>query len=131
MKGFTESSVGEGQRRVLVVEDDSAVARMLRLALGRTGFDVVLADTGGEALRRLGSDDIDAVVLDLGLPDDRAGDVLEHLRDPGAPHHPVWVVITAQDRDDVTRRFGDLGSHFVSKPFDPWHLVERLLPNSS
>lgn len=113
------------QKRVLVVEDDPAVARMLRFSLRRAGFDVIAVTTGGEAVQQLAGDTIDAVVLDVGLPDGRAGDVLTQLRDPKAPARE-WVVVTAQDRDDVTRRFGSLEGHFMSKPFDPWALAERL-----
>ena len=114
------------QRRVLVVEDDAAVARMLRLSLRGAGYEVVLAGTGGEALRHIDSNHLDAVILDLGLPDNRAGEVLARLRSPRAVCRPSWVVVTAQDREDVTQRYGELGRHFIAKPFDPWELVERL-----
>jgi len=115
-----------GQPSVLVVEDDPSVARMLRISLRQAGFAVIHVTTGGEALVQLQHAQPDAVVLDLGLPDDRAGDVLAKLRGREDARHPAWLVVTAQDRDDVTKRYGQLGSHFISKPFDPWGLVEAL-----
>lgn len=112
--------------RVLVVEDDESVARMLQIALGAAGFDSMEARTGGEALGILRNVAVDAVILDLVLPDGLGGDVLEWLR--GAPAHtaPVHVVMSALEREEATKLFGKLGEDFFEKPFDPWDLVRRL-----
>ena len=112
--------------RVLLVEDDASVAKMLQFSLRGAGFLVETASTGGEALRILDASGADLVVLDLGLPDDRAGEVLDRLRTARGRSQTEWVVITAQDPDDVLRRYGMLGERFVSKPFDPWALVNLL-----
>ena len=103
---------------------------MLRFILRDAGFQVEAVGTGGAALDRLDRAPVDAVVLDLGLPDERGPAVLARLREleanDGSTAHPAWVVITAQDRADVTARFGPLGGRFLSKPFDPWDLVHLL-----
>jgi DNA-binding response OmpR family regulator len=116
--------------RVLVVEDDRGVTRMLGFALREAGFQVRLAGSGGEALSALEGDSVDAVVLDLGLPDYQGGQVLDWLRrrrDNGG-QGPAWVVMSALDRQEAARQFGPLGVHFLAKPFDPWELA-RLLNN--
>ena len=114
-----------GKRRVtLVVEDDHAVQRMLRLALAWGGFDVVEVDTGTKALACLEQGSIDVVVLDLGLPDSRASDVLAWLHAHG--ERPPWVVISAVDRAEARRIDSTIGTRFVAKPFDPWVLLERI-----
>ena len=114
-----------GKRRVtLVVEDDHAVQRMLRLALARGGFDVVEVDTGTKALACLEEGSIDVVVLDLGLPDSRASDVLAWLHAHG--ERPPWVVISAVDRAEARRIDSTIGTRVVAKPFDPWVLLERI-----
>ncbi len=112
--------------RVLVVEDDHSVSRMLRLSLNAAGFETTAVSTGGDALRPLDSDDVDAVVLDLGLPDNLGGEVVERLRGGLETSTPVWVVISALDAQEATSRYGQLGTHFISKPFDPWDLVGLL-----
>jgi DNA-binding response OmpR family regulator len=66
--------------KVLIVEDDSGVRHMLSLALRSAGYEAVEVDAGGRALKRLNKEDFAAVVLDLGLPDERAGAVLDYLR---------------------------------------------------
>ena len=109
---------------MLLVEDDPAVRRMLRLALDRSGFDVVEVDTGTRAVATLEQGGIDAVVLDLGLPDARAPDVLAWLH--AHDEKPPWLVISAVDRADAVRIDSAISGRFVAKPFDPWELVKRI-----
>lgn len=111
-----------------MIEDDVSVSRMLRLSLRSAGFDTTEVATGGEALHILEEQPPDAAVLDLQLPDGKGGAVLDWLRQlgEGTRNYPVWVVISALDRDEATRRYGPLGDHFLAKPFDPWDLVAML-----
>ena len=121
--------VAANRAKVLVVEDDQAVARMLRLCFRQAGFDVTAVSTGDDALHILRQEDPPhAAVLDLQLPDGQGGAVLDWLRRCGerTADRPVWVVMSALDRETATERFGPLGSHFFSKPFDPWELVAIL-----
>lgn len=118
----------EGERRVLLVEDDQGVRRMMRFSLRDAGFEITEVTTGAEALLFLKVERPEAVILDLGLPDDLGGAVLDRLRnaEDDSGNHPAWVVISAQDQNDVTRQYGPLGRHFLPKPFNPWELVTRL-----
>ena len=117
-----------GGPKVLLVEDDQSVSRMLRLSLRSAGFEVTAVSTGVDALRALDAEPVDAVVLDLGLPDRRGGAVLDRLKSEGRSEDesPAWVVISALDQGEATRQYGPLGRHFVAKPFDPWDLVNLL-----
>ncbi len=112
--------------RVLVVEDDQSVSRMLRLSLSSAGFEITEMSTGGDALRVLDSAEVDAVVLDLGLPDDLGGKLLGRLQGGAASPSPVWVAISALDPQEATSRYGPLEPHFMSKPFDPWDLARLI-----
>jgi len=112
--------------RVLVVEDDDAVGKVLRLSLRRGGFDTAEAESGGEALRIMERSTFEAVVLDLCLPDGLGGAVLQQLQGVLPGGHPVWVVMSALDEDEATRRFGPLQGPFLAKPFDPYELVDTL-----
>ena len=118
----------DSRSSVLVIEDNEAVARILRFCLRQAGFDASEAAAGGEALRILQQQPPDAVLLDLQLPDGQGGAVLDWLRrsNERTTDSPVWVVMSALDQETATQRFGPLGSHFVSKPFDPWELVAIL-----
>ena len=87
--------------RVLVVEDDDAVGKVLRLSLRRGGFDTAEAESGGEALRIMERSTFEAVVLDLCLPDGLGGAVLQQLQDVPPGGHPVWVAMSALDEDEA------------------------------
>lgn len=125
---MADSMIGAATPKVLVVEDDRGVTRMLGFALREAGFQVSLAGSGGAALSALEAGPVDAVVLDLGLPDGQGSDVLHWLRqrrgsDGGGP---VWVVMSALDRREAARRYGPVDGHFLAKPFDPWELARIL-----
>ena len=116
------------RQRILVIEDDESVMRMLRVSFRSVGFDTTEVTTGAEALRILKQQPPDAAVLDLQLPDGQGGAVLDRLRqlNERTRSSPVWIVISALDREEATRRYGSLGSRFLAKPFDPWDLVAML-----
>jgi DNA-binding response OmpR family regulator len=107
---------------VLVIEDDSAVQRTLRIAFRAAGFDVLAADNGEDALRKLRDESPDAVTVDLGLPDGNTADVLDWLR----RHDIPWLVISAIDEVDAAKQYGPFNGRFVPKPFDPWQVIARF-----
>jgi DNA-binding response OmpR family regulator len=113
-----------GHRKVLVIEDDDAIVRMLRLSLRNGGFETARAESGREALNAMNENAFDAVILDLCLPDGRGGDVLQRLQAGG--RRPPWIVMSALDEDEAVRRYGPLQGPFLPKPFDPWDLVRLL-----
>ncbi len=117
---------GANQGKVLIVEDDPAVTRILRVCLQNVGFETAHAETGGEALQKLDGTPFDAVLLDLGLPDGRGGDVLKKLQAEPTDGCPAWVIISALDEDEAARRYGPLKGVYVPKPFDPWELIRTL-----
>jgi DNA-binding response OmpR family regulator len=107
--------------RVLLVEDDDAIAEPLAAGLARYGFRVDRARTGAEALA---APPHDVVLLDLGLPDMDGIDVCRRLRDGSAV--PI-IVITARS-EEVDRVLGlELGADdYVVKPFGFRELVARI-----
>ena len=111
-------------KQLLIVEDDPTVRRVLTIAMRHAGFNVDAVDSGSEALARLERGGFAGVLLDMGLPDHRSGDVLDWLH--AHNEQPPWLVISAMDRSEVARMDGKIPSRFVSKPFDPWTLIERV-----
>jgi two-component system response regulator MprA len=111
--------------RLLVVDDDRALREVLRRALTITGYDVKLAETGGDALSDVSGWIPDAVVLDIGLPDIDGLDVCRLLRREGN-RVPV-LMLTA--RDAVSDRIDGLDAgadDYLVKPFDVDELRARL-----
>ena len=89
--------MAEKRRRILVVEDDIALATMYRSALRFAGFEVWIASDGVSALTRMDMDVPDLVVLDLHLPILRGEAILQEIA--AAPHlrHIPVVVVTGDD----------------------------------
>jgi two-component system response regulator RegX3 len=107
--------------RVLMVEDDDAIAEPLARGLEREGFEVARASTGNAALTASG---YHVVLLDLGLPDVDGFEVCRRLR--AASHVPI-IVVTARG-DEVDRVVGlELGADdYIVKPFGFRELVARI-----
>lgn len=110
--------------RVLIVEDDPAIVRLLDAILRRGGHDVVSTGTTRTAQAMLAGNDIDAVLLDLGLPDRDGLELIAAIR----PSSTVPIIaLTA--RHDVADKIAalDLGADdYVTKPFDGDELLARL-----
>src|SRR5258705_9814975 len=80
--------------RILVVEDDPELRRLFRTALSVSGFEVICAGDGVEALYRLDAELPDLVVLDLGLPRLSGRDVLREISANMRTRHIPIVVVT-------------------------------------
>jgi len=110
--------------RVLVVDDEPQILRLLRTSLGPSGFEVIEAATGAEALKRAASDAPEIVVLDLGLPDMDGKDVIKALREWS--EIPI-IVLSARAREAEKIEALDLGADdYVNKPFGIGELLARL-----
>ncbi len=113
-------------RRILVVEDDQSVAKMLGMALRSAGFEVEHVSSGGAALLALDTGTHTAVLLDLGLPDRRAGDVVRRLTSLTRVPKPFWLVLSAMDFSDAEKTYSISRERFIRKPYDPWDVVKRI-----
>jgi DNA-binding response OmpR family regulator len=109
---------------ILVVEDETKIARLVRDYLEHAGFEVIVAGDGGAALSAARGSRPDLIVLDLGLPGRDGLDVTRELRrTSGVP----IVMLTARG-DESDRIVGlELGADdYVVKPFSPKELVARV-----
>jgi len=110
--------------KVLVVDDEPALARALAVNLRAHGWEVVTASDGRGALEAAAATHPDVVLLDLGLPDMDGTEVLAGLR--GWTSVPVVVLSARQDGDDKVAAL-DLGADdYVTKPFAMNELLARL-----
>jgi two-component system response regulator MprA len=111
--------------RVLVVEDDADLRRLLRAALDEEGFEVVPAAGGAEAVAIASADPPDLLVVDIGLPDADGRDVCHALRARGL-EAPV-LFLTARDAvNDRLAGFSAGGDDYLTKPFALAELVARI-----
>jgi len=111
--------------RVLVVEDNSELRRLLNQGLEEEGFEVALARDGREALMLAESGDPDLMVIDIGLPDSDGRDVCQALKSAGV-NAPVLFLTAKDSGADRVSGFSAGGDDYLTKPFVFAELVARL-----
>ncbi len=113
------------EARVLVVDDDPNICRMLGNYLGSVGFDVKTANNGDQVNQQVQRNATDLVLLDLHMPGVNGLDVARELR---AQNQKVGIIIVTGSEDPVDRVLGlEIGADdFVAKPFDQRELLARI-----
>ena len=110
--------------RVLVVDDEPQILRFLRPALEASGYEVLHAETGREALRLAANSAPDVIILDLGLPDIDGKEVLAQAR--AFTQAPI-LILSAREREAEKISALDLGADdYIEKPFAIGELLARL-----
>jgi two-component system, OmpR family, KDP operon response regulator KdpE len=110
--------------RLLIVDDEVQIRRLLQVTLEEGGFDVREADTGRLGLSEAAALQPEAIILDLGLPDMDGLDVLRRLREWSQT--PV-LVLTVRDREQQKIAALDAGADdYLTKPFSGGELLARL-----
>lgn len=111
-------------QRILVVDDERQIRRLLRTTLERAGYDVAEAESAANALRVVGIERPVLVVLDLGLSDRDGIELIPLLR---ARSKAAIVVVSARDDTEQKVAALDLGADdYVTKPFDTEELLARV-----
>lgn len=110
--------------RILIVEDEPAIAEAVAWALRAEGFEAAHCLTGGEALRLARAEAFDLAVLDVGLPDIGGFALCRELR----ALRPLPVIFLTAQAGEADRLLGfELGADdYVAKPFSPRELVARV-----
>jgi two-component system KDP operon response regulator KdpE len=108
----------------LVVDDEPQILRLLKIGLGAEKFKVAEARTAAAALKFLAAEEVDVVILDLGLPDQSGFSVLEEIRKAST----VAVIILSVRNDEAGKvRALDLGADdYITKPFGLPELTARI-----
>ena len=111
--------------RILVVEDEPPIRRLLRTGLATQGHAVIEAPDGRAALDALGRGGVDLVILDLGLPDIPGLDLLRGIRERW-PDLPVVVLSSRDDEPGKVEALDAGADDYVTKPFGMAELLARL-----
>jgi len=113
-----------GKTRALVVDDEAAIPRFLKPALGANDYEMATATTVAEAIKRIAADVPDVVLLDLGLPDGDGKEVIRRVREWSDV--PI-IVLSARERETEKIEALDLGADdYVNKPFNVGELLARM-----
>jgi len=114
--------------KVLVVEDDSSTAELIKFTLVTKGIVVDVAGDGGEALKKVRINTPDLIILDIMLPTMDGYQVCAFIK-----HNVMWqdipiIMLSAKvQREDISRGIEKGADDYVTKPFDPEKLLEKIL----
>ncbi|MDO9406125.1 MAG: two-component system response regulator CreB [Polaromonas sp.] len=122
------ASAPQPRARVLLVEDDPAIAKAIIYTLERDGLAVTHSLLLGDARRQLERQPPDVLVLDVGLPDGSGLDLCRELRGAGSAQASLPVLMLSAHGEEIDRVLGlELGADdYVSKPFSPRELLARV-----
>ena len=120
--------MSDNPRRILAVEDNPALAGVIRFNLRKAGFAVTCARNGHEAWQLLGSQQFDFLVTDHQMPEMTGYELCERMRaDPRLCRLPV-IMLTAKGLElELSKLKDKLGvMHVLPKPFSPSELVQKI-----
>lgn len=110
--------------RILIVDDEKGLVKIMRLNLEQDGFEVVEANSGAEAMDKLRTTIPDLILLDVMMPDMDGFTVLKLVREIGPT--PV-IMLTAMGQEEDKVKGLELGADdYVTKPFSPRELTSRI-----
>ncbi len=116
--------MSDASARILLVEDEEALAESIRYSLEREGFSVSVAIDGRRAIEQFHANDPDLVILDLMLPEMSGLDVVRSIRQSSTV--PI-IIVTAKDSEADKVSGLELGADdYVTKPFSVRELVSRV-----
>lgn len=117
----------EKRKRVLVVDDEAPVRRVLELKLKNGGYDVLLADNGEDALKIVESEKPDAVVTDITMPRMTGKELCEKTNDLKRERPFLTIIMTARIVPDEEKWIAGMrDTLFMEKPFSPSYVLERI-----
>jgi pilus assembly protein CpaE len=114
--------------KVLVVDDDASVQRLLQYTLKQEGYEVVTAADGAEALRSWQQDAPSLILLDAGLPLVDGYEVATRVRaeEPPGVHTPIIMLTAERDVQEKVRALRSGADDYLVKPFHPAELLARM-----
>lgn len=109
---------------ILIVDDESQIRKMLTITLQSSGYRVIEAENGKDALNIVANHPPDLVLLDLGLPDQNGQDVLKHLREWFS--NPVIILSVQAAESEIVTALDRGANDYLIKPFRAGELLARI-----
>ena len=127
MLSLFKSKKKTDQARILVVDDDLTLIKIINRRLESCGWEVISAADGAEGLDKAVSQSPDLIILDTLMPLMTGHEILERLRrKPGTRDIPVIMCTVCSDIQDIATASSYNISDYITKPFDCTELVERI-----
>ena len=114
-------------QKVLVVDDEPALLKLMKFLLQREGYQVVAAKDGSEAIDAALRETPDLILLDIVLPDVNGLEVCRRLRGTAdTADTPIWMVSARTQQCDIEQSLAAGANQHIVKPFKPRDLAARI-----
>ena len=114
-------------KRILLVDDEASILAVARVGLKRAGWSVLTAASGKECIDKAETEQPDAIVLDVMMPEMDGLATLKQLQDNSQVKHIPVIFLTAKVQKADRRRFYASGiKGYITKPFDPTTLASQI-----
>lgn len=111
-------------KRVLIIDDELQIRRLLKISLGKKDYDVFEAENGLEGLQKIQSVRPDIILLDLNLPDKDGLSVLQEIRSWSSI--PVVILSVRNSEEDIISLLNAGADDYLIKPFNTGELIARM-----
>ena|SRR3989338_7779636 len=119
--------MNENKKKILVVDDEPDIVRMIKMRLEANGYDVLTASDGNTAYKKVKSDSPDLIVLDLMLPGMDGYHVCRLLKFDEKYRHIPIMMLTAKGRKEDKMLGEKVGADFyMTKPFEAKELLDKI-----
>lgn len=112
--------------RILIVEDETHIARVMSLWLGRHGHEVIMAGDGLAALEMLAAHAVDLIITDMNMPGLDGMGLIAKVRRELELSVPILLLSARCDRDNLTEKLRPYNVQLFPKPFVPSRLVADI-----
>jgi two-component system, OmpR family, alkaline phosphatase synthesis response regulator PhoP len=118
------------KKRILVVDDEPHIVKLVSLSLGKKKYDILSAYSGQEALRHIKNAPPDLVVLDIMMPGINGYEMCQALRENASTKNVPIIILSAKSQMEDKLHAIDVGADdYLCKPFDPAELSRRIRLN--
>ena len=119
--------MGNPGKKILVVDDDPAINKLLKNLLSGKGYKIIVAENGGEAIDLVKAHRPDLIVLDILLPEINGYDICRSLKFDSPYKDIPIVLLTVRDRE-IDPRIGQMmGIDYVQKPFNSEEFLAKIV----
>ena len=111
-------------QKILIIEDDNAIVRLMKIALSTNGYEPIVANSGIQGISAFLKESPDLVLLDMGLPDVDGLEVLDQVR--AISNAPVIIVSAREQEKEKVKALDHGANDYVTKPFGIEELLARI-----
>jgi len=113
--------------RVLAIDDETDILRLIRIKLEKEGFEVITASDGEEGVEKVLAEEPDIIIVDVMMPRKDGYQVIEEIREELGNEAPPAIILSIRGgAADIARGLAAGAIDYITKPFSPSELIERI-----